>query len=206
MRKNKWWTGWTLGHADGPHLPGELSARCGQSSLSPITRSQPLLSISGSPKRFELLRKYLGEMWSVPRGSYAPKLEPSNELNRRESNHNRALPKSKGSNRNPSLGGRIQRLRGHDESQRCTRKLSMTPTNKSELKHLRIEGTRRAWKSNKKSLKKTWKSHELQEGDRHNHESFYTLGGLILYKWVKNLNLWIKEKRSSPEGWFVWKS
>jgi hypothetical protein len=28
-------------------------------------------------------------------GCYAPKLEPSNELNRRESNHNRALPKSR---------------------------------------------------------------------------------------------------------------
>jgi hypothetical protein len=55
-------------------------------------------------------------------------------------------------------------------------------------------------KIHQNSLKKTRKSHELQEGDRRNHESFHTLRGQILYKRVKNLNLWSKEMRSSLEG------
>jgi hypothetical protein len=76
----------------------------------------------------------------------------------------------------------------------------MMPTNKSKPKHLRIEGTSRARKSNENSSKKTQKSHELQEGNRRNHESFHSLGGQILYKWMKNLNLWSKEMRSSLEG------
>jgi hypothetical protein len=53
------------------------------------------LSIQGSPKRLELLRKDLGEMWSIPRGCYASKLELSNKLNLRELNLNRALPKAR---------------------------------------------------------------------------------------------------------------
>jgi hypothetical protein len=63
----------------------------------------------------------------------------------------------------------------------------MIPTNKSEAKHLRIEGTSHARKSNENSSKKTRKSHELQERDRRNHESFHTLGGQILYKLVKKI-------------------
>jgi hypothetical protein len=63
----------------------------------------------------------------------------------------------------------------------------MTPTNKSEPKHLRIEGTKRARKSNENSSKKTRKSHEIQEGNQHNHESFHTLRGQILYKTVKKI-------------------
>jgi hypothetical protein len=93
-RKNKQRTGWTQGLADCLLLPGGLSARCRRSSLSLKTRSQPLISIHGSPKWLELLRKDLGEKWSVPRRCYTPKLEPSNELNRRKSNCNRAQPKS----------------------------------------------------------------------------------------------------------------
>jgi hypothetical protein len=81
----------------------------------------------------------------------------------------------------------------------------MIPTNKSEPKHLRIKGTSRARKSNENSLEKTRKSHELQEEDRRNHESFHSLGGQILYNRMKNLNLWSKEMRSNPEGWFAWK-
>jgi hypothetical protein len=80
----------------------------------------------------------------------------------------------------------------------------MIPTNKSEPKHLRIEGTSRSQKSNKNSSKKTRKSKELQEGNRCNHESFHSLGGQILYKWRKNLTLWSKEMSSSPKGWFAW--
>jgi hypothetical protein len=87
MRKNKQRTKWTQGLADCPHLP------CGQRCSSSKTRSQPLLSIHGSLKWLELLRKDLGEMWSVCRGCCARKLEPLNELNRWESNRNRALPK-----------------------------------------------------------------------------------------------------------------
>jgi hypothetical protein len=63
----------------------------------------------------------------------------------------------------------------------------MILTNKSEPKHLRIEGTRCARKSNKNSSKKTQESHELQEGNRRNHESFHTLRGQILYKLVKKI-------------------
>jgi hypothetical protein len=81
-------------HADRPRPTCGLSARCGQSSLSPKPRSQTPLSIHGSPKQLELLKKDLREMWSVPRGCYAPKLKTSNELNRRESNHNWAQPKT----------------------------------------------------------------------------------------------------------------
>jgi hypothetical protein len=58
------------------------------------TRSQPPVSHHGSPKRLELLRKDLGEKWTVPRGCYAPKLGSSNEPNCRESNRNRAQPKT----------------------------------------------------------------------------------------------------------------
>jgi hypothetical protein len=63
----------------------------------------------------------------------------------------------------------------------------MTPTNKSEPKHLRIEGTKRARKSNENSSKKTRKSHEVQEGNQRNHERFHTLRGQILYKTVKKI-------------------
>jgi membrane protein involved in colicin uptake len=76
----------------------------------------------------------------------------------------------------------------------------MIPTNKSEPKHLRIQGTSHARKSDKNSSKKTRKSHELQEENRHNHERFHSLGGQILYKRMKNLNLWSKKMRSSPKG------
>jgi hypothetical protein len=74
----------------------------------------------------------------------------------------------------------------------------MIPTNKSEPKHLRIEGTRRARKSNENNSIKTQKSHELQEGNRRNYESFHSLGGQILYKRVKNLNLWSNENEKQP--------
>jgi hypothetical protein len=63
----------------------------------------------------------------------------------------------------------------------------MIPTNKSKPKHLISEGTSHAQNSNENSSKKTRKSHELQEGDRRNHESFHTLGGQILYKTVKKI-------------------
>jgi hypothetical protein len=48
-------------HVDHPRPTCGLSATCGQSSPSPKPRSQPFLPIHGSPKRFELLRKYFGE-------------------------------------------------------------------------------------------------------------------------------------------------
>jgi hypothetical protein len=89
-RKNSWWT-WRIA---GCRAPRGRSARGGQSSLSLKMRSQPLVSIHGSPNQLNLLRHDLGEMWSVPSRFYAPKLEPSNELNRREPNHSRAIPKS----------------------------------------------------------------------------------------------------------------
>jgi hypothetical protein len=81
----------------------------------------------------------------------------------------------------------------------------MIPTNKSEPKHLKNDGISRARKSNENNSKTTRKSNELQEGNRRKHESFHPLGGQILYKRMKNLNLWSKEMRSSPDGWFAWK-
>jgi hypothetical protein len=76
----------------------------------------------------------------------------------------------------------------------------MIPTNKSEAKHLRIEGICRSRKTDENSLKKTRKSNELQTGNRHNHESFHSLEGQILYKQRKNLTLESKEMRTSPDG------
>jgi hypothetical protein len=76
----------------------------------------------------------------------------------------------------------------------------MIPTNKSEPKHLRIEGTSHARKTDENSSKKTRKSNELQTGKRRNHESFHSLGGQILYERRKNLTLESKEMKSSPDG------
>jgi hypothetical protein len=42
-------------------------------------------------------------------------------------------------------------------------------------------------KIQQKYLEKDTKTHELQEGDRRNHESFHTLRGQILYKPVKKI-------------------
>jgi hypothetical protein len=81
----------------------------------------------------------------------------------------------------------------------------MIPTNKSEAKHLKIEGTSRARKTDENSSKKTQKSNKLQTGNRRNHESFHSLRGQILYKRMKNLTLESKETRSSPDGQFAWK-
>jgi hypothetical protein len=86
---------------------------------------------------------------------------------------------------------------------RWLRQLSMILTNKSEPKHLRIEGTSRARKTDENSSKKTRISNELQPGNRRNHKSFHSLGGQILYKRRKNLTLWSKEMRSGPDGWFA---
>jgi hypothetical protein len=113
--------------------------------------------------------------------------------------------KNLGSNKNPSIGGRIWSLGDQDQAQICTRQLSMIPTNKSEPKHLKIEGTSRAQKTDENSSKGTLKSNELQAQNQRNHESFHALGGRILYKLRKNLTLWSKEMRSSPDGWFAWK-
>jgi hypothetical protein len=76
----------------------------------------------------------------------------------------------------------------------------MIPSNKSEPKNLKIEGTSRARKNDENSSKKTRKSNVLQTENLCNHESFYSLGGQILYKRRKNLTLESKEMRSSPDG------
>jgi hypothetical protein len=80
--------------ADSPPATRGRSARHRNSSPSLKLQEPNHLSVHGSPKRIELLRKDLAEMKTVPRGCYAPKLEPLNELNHRESNHNRAQPKT----------------------------------------------------------------------------------------------------------------
>jgi hypothetical protein len=81
----------------------------------------------------------------------------------------------------------------------------MIPTNKSEPKHLRIEGKIRARKTDENSSKETKKSYELETGNRRNHESFHSIGGQILYKRRKNLTLDSKEIRRNLDGWFAWK-
>jgi hypothetical protein len=81
----------------------------------------------------------------------------------------------------------------------------MIPTNKSEPNRFRIEGASRARKTDENSSKKTRKSNKLQAENQRNHESFHSLGSQILYKRRKNLTLWSKEMRSSPDGWFAWK-
>jgi hypothetical protein len=78
----------------------------------------------------------------------------------------------------------------------------MIPTNKSEPKHLRIEGTSRTQKSNKNSSKKTQKSHELQDGNRRNHESIHSLGGQILYKRSKKSKR-IEQGNEKQSEWMV---
>jgi hypothetical protein len=109
-------------------------------------------------------------------------------------------PKSFNQRPNSEFGDQDQ-----DQAQGCTRQLSMILTNKSEPKHLRIEGTSSVRKTNENSSKKTWKSNELRAENLRNHESFHSLGGHILYERRKNLTLWSKEMRSSPDGWFAWK-
>jgi hypothetical protein len=54
----------------------------------------------------------------------------------------------------------------------------MIPTNKSKLKHLRIEGTSRARKNDENSSKKTRKFNELQLYI-HSKVRFFTNGGKI---------------------------
>jgi hypothetical protein len=78
----------------------------------------------------------------------------------------------------------------------------MIPTNKSEPKHLRVEGTSRTQKTKENRSKKTRKSNELQVGNPLNHESFHSLGGQILHKQRKNLTLWSKENEKQS-GWIV---
>jgi hypothetical protein len=63
----------------------------------------------------------------------------------------------------------------------------MIPTNKSESKHLKIEGTSCTRKSNENSSKKTRKTDELQEANQRNHQSYHTLRGQILYNMVKKI-------------------
>jgi hypothetical protein len=62
----------------------------------------------------------------------------------------------------------------------------MIPTNKSEPKHFRIEGTSRARKTDENSSKKTRKMNELQAENQRNHEAsihsevrYFTSGGKI---------------------------
>jgi hypothetical protein len=113
--------------------------------------------------------------------------------------------KNLGSNQNPSIGGRILSLGGQDQAQRCKRQLSMIPTNKFEPKHLGIKETSRTRKTDENSSEKARRTNKLQVGNRRNQESFHSHGGQILYKPRKNLTLWSKKMRSSPDGWFSWK-
>jgi hypothetical protein len=58
----------------------------------------------------------------------------------------------------------------------------MIPTNKSKPKEQGVHEN-----PTKIARKKTPESHELQEGNQRNHESFHTLEGQILYKTVKKI-------------------
>jgi hypothetical protein len=140
--------------SDGPRATGAQSVGPELNSPSTETRRRPSLSLHGSPKRLELLRKDLGSC-KVSIGEAMPQ---NLSLKRTKSLGIESPPSSTkklGSNRNPSTGGLIWRLRGHDQAQRCTRQLSIIPYIKSEPKHLRIKGTSHTRKSNKKISKKT---------------------------------------------------
>jgi hypothetical protein len=129
------------------------------------------LSFARSPQSTKGLLPNHRWGWSTSRRCYAYEFVASNPLKREESRFYRTLPKSKDSNRNPSIRGRIRSLGGHGQAERCTRQLSMIPTNKSKPKQIKIKGTSHARKSNTNSSKKTRKSHELQEEYRRNHET-----------------------------------
>jgi hypothetical protein len=110
--------------------------------------------------------------------------------------------KNLGSNRNPSIGGRTRSFGNQDQAQRCTKQLSMNPTNKSEPKHFRIEGTSRARKTDENSSKNTRKSNELQTRNRRNHENFHSLGSQILFKQREKSNP-MKQGNEKQSGWMV---
>jgi hypothetical protein len=79
----------------------------------------------------------------------------------------------------------------------------MIPTNKSEPITSESKKQVAHEKPTKIAQKKTQKSNKLQAENQHNHESFQSLGGQILYKQRKNQTLWSKEMRSGPDGWFA---
>jgi hypothetical protein len=123
-----------------------------------------------------------------PRGCYGPKLEPSNELNHRESNRNRALPKNKGSNRNPSIGGRIRRLRGHDQAQKLHEATIHDLHQQIRTETPKNQRNKSCTKIQRKYLEKHTKTHTSYKKEIDaNHESFHTLRGQILYKMVKKI-------------------
>jgi hypothetical protein len=93
-RTDTWWTWWTQIRMDRPCLHDGPSVRYEQNPANLKSRGQLHLSIHLTLKRLNGLRQDFREMWSVPRGCYAQKLEVSNQLNRRELTTNRAQPKS----------------------------------------------------------------------------------------------------------------
>jgi hypothetical protein len=78
----------------------------------------------------------------------------------------------------------------------------MIPTNKSEPKHLRIEGTSRTRKTHENSSKKTRKSNELHAGNRCNHESFHSLGRSDSLQTEEKSNPMEQGNEKQP-GWMV---
>jgi hypothetical protein len=134
-------------HADSPHPPHGQSARC-----EPTWEQQPESQLESTlppilpwiSQVVEALEERFGEDVKRPQGMLCPKTWVLKQPKSPGIESPPKPTKNLGSNRNPSIGGRTQSLGDQDQAQRCTRQLSMIPTNKLETKHLRIKGTSRA--------------------------------------------------------------
>jgi hypothetical protein len=132
-----------------------LSAPCGQSWNQVDLEGQPLESITGSPKRYKLLRQKFGDMICMNQGCYTPKISSANSLNHRESQILWTPPKARAPNENPWIEVVSRRLREQDQSQRCTRHPSMFPSKKSRERPTQIQGITPRTKAPKTTTKKT---------------------------------------------------
>jgi hypothetical protein len=91
----------------------------------------------------------------------------------------------------------IRNFRDHDQAQRCTRKLSMIPSNKFEPKHLKIEGTRSSRKSNENSSKEHEKHRPTRRKSMQPWKLPYTRMTHSLHSGQENLRLWSGNEKQS---------
>jgi hypothetical protein len=118
--------------------------------------------ISGFPKRLKLWRQGFGDLKSVTKGCYSPKILHPNSLNHRESRILWAPTKARAPNENPRIEVVSRHLRAQDQSQRCTRHPSMFSSKKSGERPTQIRGITRGTKARKQAQK---------DHEKHNSES-----------------------------------
>jgi hypothetical protein len=121
----------------------------------PDPESQLPQIIIGFPKRLRLWRQGFGDLKSVTQGCYSPKILPPNSLKHRESRILCAPPKARAPNQKLRIQVVSRRLRAQDQSQRCTRHLSMYPSKKSGEKPTQIRGITPRTKARKQAQKTT---------------------------------------------------